>query len=104
MPSGARSIGGKDVTALVTGLVKDGELRLHATPEVLGDDTTDSDYLRLELDYTSHGKAGRVLAVFGNELTIDAQGPLPDLPHQLQASRVPGGPVSRMTETSSHDG
>jgi hypothetical protein len=66
--------GGKDVTALLTGLVKDGELRLHATPEVLGDDTTDSDYLRLELDYTCSGTAGRVLAVFGNELTIDAQG------------------------------
>lgn len=66
--------GGRDVTALVSGLVKNGELKLQATPEVLGDDTTDPDHLRLELDYTCNGKAGRVLAVFGNDLVIDAQG------------------------------
>lgn len=67
--------GGKDVTAQVTAMIRDGLLRVDCIPETFGDKNDASRiYKRLELDYTCNGKSGVALAVYGDILTIDPSG------------------------------
>jgi hypothetical protein len=67
--------GGKDVTAQVAAMIKDGGLVVDCVPETFGDaDDADRIHKRLELEYACNGKSGVALAVYGDILTIDPQG------------------------------
>jgi hypothetical protein len=66
--------GGKDVTAQVAALVKEGTLTLDVNPQSLGNDSGTDGRHRLQMQYTCKGKAVEVLALSGERVSIDAQG------------------------------
>jgi hypothetical protein len=66
--------GGRDVSALVTGIIRDGGLRIDAMPEVLGRCGGGRIYQRLEVAYSCNGRSGVALAVYGDVLTLRPDG------------------------------
>jgi len=66
--------GGKDVTAQIAGMVKNGALVVDATTGELGDDGVPDKHKRLELEYTCNGNASLVLVLLGERVIVDPQG------------------------------
>ena len=63
----------RDVTTQVAAMVKDAQLTLDAYPETFAD-ANPSTFRRLDVEYTCAGRGHVAIALYGERLTIDAQG------------------------------